>query len=150
MAVVRRGDYRVSVYSDGREVKNFSQPLVQRVTLSSQDLLRFLSLRPEGFSQVFQTKVERDRSGSVRGFRLVAATEPSDYARFGLQPGDIVTAIGAKRAESVSDFSELFSGLRARGRSSMTLERNYQPHKVIFYVQGPDGGGKVAEDEQRR
>ncbi len=134
---IQRGhDYQVSVYSDGKEVKDFKTALVQRLILSPQAIAALSrNQRPLPVAG----KQERDNRGQTSGVRISAGDNPRGLAMFGFRERDLLTAVGARRAESIDDLRSIVSVLTREKVASVTLERNGKPHKILYYLSESNG-----------
>jgi len=125
-------DYKVTVYQDGREVKDFNNPLVVRVNVSPA-LLASLAHAPTELP--FNAVRENDNHGKAKGLRIHSGKAgPAGAMSLGLKERDLVTAVGQKRIEKLEDFRLLASELNATKMASVTLERDGKPHKILYYI----------------
>jgi len=132
---IQRGhDYRVSVYSDGKEVKDFNSALVDRLILSRQ-AMEILSSKQSAIP--LSGRPERDNRGQSSGVRITAGENPKGLAMFGFREKDLLTAVGTRRAQSIDDLRYIMPALEKEKMASVTLERNGKPHKILYYLSDP-------------
>lgn len=127
----REHDYKVSVYQDGKEVKNFQTPLVQRVNISNA-MLSSLAKAPGDLP--FNGVKEKDNRGKITGLRIHSGKSAQAAMALGLKEKDLVTAVGQKRIQQMEDFRLLAKELNATKTASLTLERDGKPHKILYYI----------------
>ena len=123
--------YKVSVKSDGKEVKNFSQQLVHRVSLSRSEFDALIDDWPKGLP--FNSKSEYDSRGKPSGLRITqmrSATSP----HMGLQKADLVTAVGTTHTYKTRDVWQLFRQLSISREATLTLVRQGKPHKILYVL----------------
>ena len=131
--IERQSDgYKVSVKSDGRQVSNYSQRLVHRVTLQSTDLLRLTENGPKGLP--FSAKTNYDNNGKPAGVRVVKVTTDKNAPRLGLQPKDLITAVEKSHTNSTNDMWQLFKALQKHRKATLTLVRGGKPHKILYSI----------------
>ena len=125
---------KVSVSTNGAPVKNFQDSLVHRIDLTAQDLARFHNPHTQRLQLPFTALPERDGRGKTMGVRIPKSADSKQVAKLGLKPDDLVTAVGRMIAHQAEDLANLFVELRKKKMSSMTVERNGVPHKLLFYL----------------
>ena len=132
--VRRAGDYHVSVYSDGKEVKDFNSALVERLIISRQaiDILNSKQTQIP-----VSGKPERDNRGQSAGVRISTGVNPKGLSMFGFREKDLLTAVGNRRAESIDDLRYISPTLEKGKVATVTLERNGKPHKILYYLSDP-------------
>jgi len=127
-------NFKVSVSAGGAEIENFEQRLVHRVALTPQQLNILARRGPGTLNVPFGSIGEFDREGNSMGFRLVASRDPARYPNLGLRAGDVITAVGKRRASSVKDLWDVFNAVREDGTASVTLIRDGSPHKILYSI----------------
>ena len=125
---------KVSVSTNGTPVKNFQDSLVHRIDLTALELARFQNPHTQRLQLPFTAQPERDGRGKTMGVRIPKGSDSKQVAKLGLKPDDLITAVGRKIAHQTEDLSNLFVELRKKKMSSMTVERNGVPHKLLFYL----------------
>lgn len=129
---VQRGrSYDVSVYSDGKEVKDFNKELIHRVELPARVVA---SLSQQGSRLPIDGRTERDGRGNVTGIRVITSKQGASPAVLGLRDKDLITAIGARRVRQTEDLRTLFTSLAKDKSTTLTLEREGRPHKILYYL----------------
>ncbi|MCB0324678.1 MAG: hypothetical protein KDD69_13945, partial [Bdellovibrionales bacterium] len=73
----------------------------------------------------------------------------SGKAFIGLQENDVLTAVGIRLVKRNQDLQALFADLQRDKQATLTLERNGQPHKILYYL-GSDAGPSIAVGNQSR
>lgn len=126
------GEFEVSVKADGKAVSNHEQKLVHRVELAQKDLDQVMSTWPERLNIPFSSEAEKDVRGDVVGLRL--SWSGSALPTLGLQDGDVLTAVGKRHAQNLRDLSGVIFALENRELASVTIERQGQPHKLLYYL----------------
>lgn len=129
----RTGEYHVSVYSAGNEVKDFGDRLVHYVTLSPADVEKLISDKGEAILP-FDGIMEVDHKGQPSGFRIEQAFDRGRTERLGFREDDIVTAIGRTRSTSIADMDKFVQALRENREETITIIRDGQPHKLLYSV----------------
>jgi len=128
MIIEEQGGFRVSVKSNGREVKDFESDLVHHVLLNSG---KVAEAKTELRAVSAQDAV--DQFGKRYGFRISGSSDT-----LGLRPRDIVTATGKKSAPTLEDLVTLVGtlpkGTAEAGEApiSFTFDREGRPHKTIL------------------
>ncbi len=139
LAAQRKDDperFKVSVVTDGHQVKDFSHDLVHRVSLTPGEVDRMIAAWPAGFHQVTSTREEYDTHGKFMGLKIVGPAGPGTTVRIlKLVDRDVITAVGLNKVKSEKDLLVLFQELKKSGYSTMTIERGGMPHKYLFYSQ---------------
>ena len=129
------GDIDVQVSMGGQKITDLDKQLIHRIEISSRTLDL---LKPEGSNGLrlpFLVKKEVDQRGLVMGLKVFRSKEgPLSLEDLGLQERDLLTAIGTKLLTSAKDFELFVKILRNKRELSMTLERDFQPHKIIYYL----------------
>ena len=126
------GEFKVSVTSGGKPVPNFQQKLVHRITLSKQDLTALMPVPGRGPQIPFTGKVDRDSNGGIVGLKLTEVRTNTVMPTFGLQDGDMLTAVGSKHVDDLSDLTQIAIDIRKNAQATLTLQRNGLPHKVFY------------------
>lgn len=126
--------YQVSVSAGGREIRDFSTPLVHRLSLPSRAVDQMLKAWPDRVDVPFDGSTARDTRGKVMGVKVARLRSTQATELLGLRQGDIVTAVNAKRATTVRDMGVLLNELREKKSATLTLEREGRPHKILYYL----------------
>lgn len=128
------GDYRVSVSSGGREIKDFEKTLVHYIEIPRAKVEEVVRPWPKGLNLGLIGRVDKDMRGGVAGLKLRMGGSGVSGAELGLQDNDLVTSVEAKRVTDIRGFYPLFAALLKEGKASLTLDRSGVPHKVFYYL----------------
>ncbi len=131
--VGRTGEFAVTVTSGGKELRDFSAPLVHRVSLNKQTVDEILKFWPKRLDLPFDGTAERDNRGKVMGLRITAVKPKRNINALGLRRGDLLTAAETKLIATPRDFIQVFDALKQSGLGTVTLEREGKPHKILYY-----------------
>jgi general secretion pathway protein C len=69
-------------------------------------------------------------NGVQRGYRVYPGRDRRQFARLGLQPGDLVTSINGTPLDDPSRGMEIFNSLNSAAQVSVTVERNGQTQQL--------------------
>ena len=127
--------FKVSVTTEGRQIKDYNQALVHRVQISKAAIDQMIQSWPADFRKLATTQNEYDTHGKLMGLRVVAAASGAKIAVLNLVDRDIITAVGVAPIRSENDILALFTDLKKNGSATMTIERGGTPHKFLYYVQ---------------
>lgn len=111
---------KVTVSTSGKEVDDFEQDFIHRVTISSNTVSQI-----SRFSQVQESF---DQFGKCVGLKLLA-----DLPELSMLKGDILTAIG-KRVIKPGDRFLILRNQISNGQSSITFLRSGRAHKTLIGV----------------
>ena len=128
------GDLKIQVKSGGKVVKNPETELVHRIDLSENDLNPVLTGSSKLKALGFKAKILRDAQGGISGILLDLRAENQNTQRFGLQHGDLVTAISGKLIGSEDDLETMFQQLQEQQKLSVTVMRDGEPHKLLYSI----------------
>ena len=117
----RSGEYRVSVSSSGRELKDFSKPLVHRMQITPEQLLEIFDAQAEVLRLPFKGKRIYDNRGGVKGLRIVQSGSGEKRTVLGIRHNDLLTSIGKSHTKGLSDLWILYEALRTNHRATLTL-----------------------------
>ena len=131
--VGRSGDYAVTVSSGGKELRDFSAPLVHRVSLKKRTVEEMLKFWPKRLDLPFDGAAERDNRGKVMGVRITSIKPKRDLKSLGLRKGDLLTAAEQKLMTTPRDFVQVLDSLKQSGLGTVTIERDGKPHKILYY-----------------
>lgn len=127
------GRFKVSVVTNGREVKDLNQDLVHRVAISRAQVDSILESWPAQFRKIGQTRDEYDSQGKYMGLRIAGPSTGAPVPVLGLRDRDVITAVGPKPVRAEGDMLALFKDLKQSGRATMTIERSGMPHKFLYF-----------------
>lgn len=129
------GNIDVQVSMGGEKIADLEKQLVHRIEISPEKLDL---IKAEGSTDLrlpFLLKKEVDQRGLVMGLKVFQSkNELLSLEDLGLKERDLLTAIGTKLLTSAKDFELFVKILRNKGELSLTLERDFQPHKILYYL----------------
>lgn len=127
------GNVDVQVSIGGQRVADLDQQLIHRIEFSLTKLKFLKSPTDNILNLPFLLKKNIDQRGLVMGLKVVGS-KPSllSMEDFGFRENDLITAIGTKLLTSAKDFQLFVDLLESKGELSITLERNFQPHKILY------------------
>jgi len=128
------GDYRVSVSSGGREIKDFEKRLVHHIEIPRARVEEIVRPWPKGLNLALIGRVDKDMRGGVAGLKMRMGGSGVSGAELGLEDNDLVTAVETKRVTDVRGFYPLFAALLKDGKASLTFDRGGVPHKLFYYL----------------
>lgn len=134
--IIESEGYKVSVSVDGKSVKNFDEQLIHRIQLSTVDLSHLISAWQNRERRPIRTAPVADTSSIFMGLQVTAVDLNPNLPALGFQVGDRITAIGNDRKVTEDSLAKVFDETSVSGEGSLTIERNYRPHKLIYYVTG--------------
>jgi general secretion pathway protein C len=88
-------------------------------------------------------------NGVQRGYRVYPGRNRQQFAKLGLQPGDLVTSINGTPLDDPARGMEIFNSLGSSDRVEVTIERNGQPEQLTLntaQMMLPGGGPDAASD----
>lgn len=106
--------------------------------------LRGMSLRqvrdtlltdPQSLAGLIQTQPYRGQNGQLSGYRIEPGNDPALFRRYGLQPGDVVTAINGVPLTSTSNAFQILRGLQSRDNVRVKLLRNGVEQTVSLQIE---------------
>lgn len=101
------------------------------VTQLAQTYHNQLYKNPGSLAEVIQV-APASENGKLIGYRINPGRDPAQFARFGLKPGDIVTAINDVRLDDPQRALELYNLLRTQSEASITVRRGTE--EVVLMV----------------
>lgn len=132
---IGKSNYKVSVRTDGGDIKNFETALVHRMYYKPAELDALKHDWPDSFSKQLKGTPEFDTLGKLMGVRIVATSGASSKEMLGFKLGDLITAAGTTHIGSLDQLDTVLSDLSAKRQASITLVRNGQPHKILYYLE---------------
>lgn len=124
------GRFKVTVSTDGKEVKDYNQSLVHRVTLNKKDLRKLFGNSPEKFNCKSSLKTKKDFEGKAIGLKV----KPEGIESLGLEGEDVIVAIGANAVNNKEDFWHLKELIEIKGEAELTIIRNGRPNKILLAI----------------
>lgn len=127
--IEQTGNYKVTVVSDGEEVKDFNNALVHRITLSDFQI----EIMKEKFNQPEKIKLKNEKSlaGDIVGVFPISS-DVQLFRQLAFERGDVLTAVNRQRITAESFAKLFFESLKQNQETTMTIQRRGIPHKLIY------------------
>lgn len=112
----------------------------------TENLRRLAETNPTAFTEVVRPQPVF-ANGVQRGYRVYPGRQRQQFAKLGLQPGDLVLAINGTPLDDPQRGMEIFSTMGSADRVTVTVERNGQAQELslnMAQLQLPDAGGSIA------
>ena len=112
----------------------------------TENLRRIAETNPTAFTEVVRPQPVF-ANGVQRGYRVYPGRQRQQFAKLGLQPGDLVLAINGTPLDDPQRGMEIFSTMGSADRVTVTVERNGQAQELslnMAQLQVPDAGGSIA------
>lgn len=93
------------------------------------ELRRIAETNPGAFTSVVRPQPVF-ANGVQRGYRVYPGRDRRQFARLGLQPGDLVTSVNGTPLDDPSRGMEIFNSLNSSAQVSVTVERNGQTQQL--------------------
>lgn len=107
------------------------------------DNIRRLATNPTALGQLMRTQPVF-ANGSLKGFRVYPGRDRNAFARAGLQPGDLVTAINGTALDDPGRGNEILNTLNSSSTASVSINRNGQDMQLTLdMTQLPTAEGDV-------
>lgn len=110
-----------------------SAPLAARPPSSpaqfAQNLRRLAETNPSAFAEIVRPQPVYD-GATQRGYRVYPGRNRAQFARLGLQPGDLVTAVNGTPLNDPSSSTQIFNTISTTDRVTLTIERNGQTQQL--------------------
>ncbi len=107
------------------------------VTQLAQNYRNQLYKNPGSLADVIQV-APASEGGKLIGYRINPGRDPAQFARFGLKPGDVVTAINDVRLDDPQRALELYNLLRTQSEAAITVRRGSE--EVVLMVSLQNNG----------
>lgn len=104
------------------------------VTQLAQTYRNQLYKNPGSLADVIQV-APASEGGKLVGYRINPGRDPAQFAKFGLKPGDIVTAINDVRLDDPQRALELYNLLRTQREASVTIRRGAEELVLMMSLQ---------------
>lgn len=95
----------------------------------TENLRRMAESNPAAFSEIIRPQPVF-ANGVQRGYRVYPGRNRQQFAKLGLQPGDLVTSINGTPLDDPQRGMEIFNTMGASDRVTVTVERNGQPQEL--------------------
>jgi len=103
--------------------------------LSLRQVRDTLLTDPQSLAGIIQTQPYMGANGQLSGYRIEPGKDPALFQRYGLQPGDVVTAINGVPLNSTSNAFEILRGLQSRDSVQVELLRNGASQMVNLQIE---------------
>ena len=120
-------------------------PPVAQPAQFAQNLRRIAETNPSAFSEIVRPQPVF-QGGVQRGFRVYPGRNRTQFARLGLQPGDLVLAVNGTPLSDPSSGNQIFNTISTTDRVTLTIERNGQTQQLTVNtatIELPDAGTGV-------
>jgi general secretion pathway protein C len=95
----------------------------------TDNLRRIAESNPSAFAEIVRPQPVF-ANGVQRGYRVYPGRNRQQFAKLGLQPGDLVLSINGTPLDDPQRGMEIFNTMGASDRVSVTVERNGQPQEL--------------------
>jgi general secretion pathway protein C len=116
----------------------------------ADNLRRIAESNPSAFAEVLRPQPVF-ANGVQRGYRVYPGRNRQQFAKLGLQPGDLVLSINGTPLDDPQRGLEVFNTLSASDRVSVTIERNGQSQELTLntaQITLPDAGQQNSNRSQ--
>jgi len=96
-----------------------------------ENLRRVAETNPTAFSEIIRPQPVF-ANGTQRGYRVYPGRNRQQFARLGLQPGDLVTAINGTSLDDPQRGMEIFNTMGTSDRVTVSVERNGQSQDLTL------------------
>lgn len=97
----------------------------------TDNLRRIAETNPSAFAEVVRPQPVF-ANGVQRGYRVYPGRNRQQFAKLGLQPGDLVLSINGTALDDPQRGMEIFNTMSTSDRVSVTVERNGQPQELTL------------------
>jgi general secretion pathway protein C len=121
-------------------------------TQFAENLRRIAESNPSAFAEVLRPQPVF-ANGVQRGYRVYPGRNRQQFAKLGLQPGDLVLSINGTPLDDPQRGLEVFNTLSASDRVNVTIERNGQSQELTLntaQITLPDAGQPNAQQNPNR
>jgi general secretion pathway protein C len=128
------------------------QPPRSNANQFTENLRRMAESNPAAFSEIVRPQPVF-ANGVQRGYRVYPGRNRQQFAKLGLQPGDLVLSINGTPLDDPQRGMEIFNTMGASDRVTVTVERNGQPQELslnMAQMSLPDGGAPDGNQGGRR
>jgi general secretion pathway protein C len=95
----------------------------------TENLRRMAETNPSAFAEIVRPQPVF-ANGVQRGYRVYPGRNRQQFAKLGLQPGDLVLSINGTPLDDPQRGMEIFNTMGASDRVTVTVERNGQPQEL--------------------
>ena len=114
------------------------------------DLRRMAEANPSAFTEI--VRPSPNYSGSaLNGYRVYPGRNRQQFAKLGLQPADLITAVNGTPLTDQSNSMQIFNTIATTDRVTLTIVRNGQPQQLVvntaqFDLSDPNQSGTPPPD----
>lgn len=119
--------HKVVAYDSDNKKVDASKKYIHRVLVRKESLPNYVQDLPFSFVPI------EDSSGRIRGLMVREKVQIFVDSVMGLTKGDILTSVDRTPVASIRELRQLVDTIRYKGKSTVTIERKGEPHK-LFYV----------------
>jgi general secretion pathway protein C len=106
-----------------------------RATAALDNIRRMVQQDPGILDQVMRTVASYDNvAGKLRGFRAYPGKNRAIFAKLGLKPGDLVTAINGTQLDDPQHSQEVFNTIQTSDTVNVTVERGGQKQELSLNI----------------
>ncbi len=98
-------------------------------TRFAENLRRIAETNPAAFSEIVRPQPVF-AGGTQRGYRVYPGRNRQQFAKLGLQPGDLVTAVNGTPLSDQANSMQIFNTISSTDRVTLTVERNGQTQQL--------------------
>jgi len=95
----------------------------------AENFRRVAETNPQAFAEIVRPQPVF-ANGVQRGYRVYPGRNRQQFARLGLQPGDLVLAINGTPLDAPQRGMEIFNTIGTSDRVQLTIERNGEPQEI--------------------
>lgn len=117
----------------GVQMSRAAPPPARTQSQFQENLRRIAESNPGALAEIVRTQAYHDK-GVLRGFRVYPGRNRQQFARLGLQPGDLVMAINGTPLDDPQRGKEIFDTMGSSDRVTVTVERNGQSQDLTLNV----------------
>jgi general secretion pathway protein C len=106
-----------------------------RTVAAVDNIRRMVQQDPSILDQVMRTVASYDNvAGKLRGFRAYPGRNRAIFAKLGLKPGDLVTAINGTQLDDPQHSQEVFNTIQTSDSVNVTIERGGQKQELSLNI----------------
>jgi general secretion pathway protein C len=106
-----------------------------RTAQAVENIRHMVQQDPGLLDQVMRTVASYDSTaGKLRGFRAYPGKNRAIFAKLGLKPGDLVTAINGTMLDDVQHSQEVFNTIQTSDHVTVTIERGGQKQDITLNI----------------
>lgn len=144
LEIQNNDNFKVSATSNGEKVSANDQSLIQRVELSSTELLKIKSQLKGDL--IFGISNEKDVRGNSSGLKILTIKDRLVASQLGLERGDVVLAAHISELDQKQNreiqmplkdhlaLYDSFSRLSKERSLSLSVIRSGMPHKIYYFL----------------